>query len=153
MPTVGCSIVTVLEVTERCVSSSHGESENSNYGCTAHHIIQQTAPMYHSVTPFLCKLCSYSHYLCAHLPTVHCSTIYIINTTTHSCLTCHYAVTVLQYVHCYHLPNCTGKPLGIFQRFMTVEIYSVDDMCGKFDSYTNFFHFILLVSHLTAWQS
>ena len=61
--------------------------------------------------------CSYSHYLCALLPTVHCSTIY---TTTHSCWTCHYAVTVLQYVQCHHLPNCTATYLEFLQRFITV---------------------------------
>ena len=72
-----------------------------------------------------CILCSYSHYLCSLLPTVHCSTIYTINTTIRICWTCHYAVTVLQYVQCHHLANCTGKPVGLFQRFITVLLATV----------------------------
>jgi hypothetical protein len=52
-------------------------------------------------------------------PNRHCSTIYTINTTTHSCWTCHYAVTVLQYVQCLYLPNCTATLVGFFQHFIT----------------------------------
>jgi hypothetical protein len=73
-PIFGSSIVTVFEVTERSVSSSLWRKYNSNLSlyCT---------PNSATVTPFLYKLCSYSHYLCALLPTVHCCTIDTINTT------------------------------------------------------------------------
>ena len=62
----------------------YGERQNSNLSlyCTALYSADSA-----TVAPFLYKLCSYSHYLCALLPTVHCSTIYTINTTTHSCWT------------------------------------------------------------------
>jgi len=69
--------------------------------------------------------CSYSHYICALLPTVHCSTIYTINTKPHSCWTCHYAVTVLQYVQCHFLAKCTGKILESCQRFITDRLATV----------------------------
>ena len=55
-----------------------------------------------TVAPFLYQLCSYSHYICALVPTAHCSTIYTINTTTRSCWTCHYDATLLQYVQFYY---------------------------------------------------
>ena len=38
-----------------------------------------------TVALFLYKFSSYRHYICTLLRTVHCSTIYIINTKTHSC--------------------------------------------------------------------
>ena len=62
----------------------YGERQNSNLSlyCTAHYSADSA-----TVAPFLYKLCSYSHYLCALLPTVHYSKICTINTTTHSCWT------------------------------------------------------------------
>ena len=61
----------------------YGERQNSNLSlyCTAYFAADSA-----TVAPFLYKLCSYSHYFCVLLPTVHCSTIYTIN-TTHSCWT------------------------------------------------------------------
>ena len=111
-PIFGSSILTVCEVTERSVSS-----------CLWRKVEQQSIAVLHSkqchCSIISVQICSYSHYLCALLPTVHCSTICTKNTTTQSCLTYHYAVTVLQYVQCHHLPNCTATPAGFFQRFIT----------------------------------
>jgi hypothetical protein len=38
---------------------------------------------------------------------------------------CHYVVTVLKYVHCHYLPNCTATHVGVFQRFTTVRLAAV----------------------------
>ena len=50
----------------------YGERQNSKLSlyCTAHYAADSA-----TVAPFVCKFFSYSHYLCALLPTVHCSTI------------------------------------------------------------------------------
>jgi len=98
--------------------SVYAERHNSNLPlyCTADSA---------TVTPFLYQLCNYSHYLCALLPTAHYSTIYTINTKTNSCWTCHYAVTVLQCVQCYHLPNCTATTVGFLLGFITVLLTTV----------------------------
>jgi len=55
----------------------YAERQNSNLSlyCTTQYPAESAI-----VAPFLCKLCCYSHYLCALLPTVHCSTICIIST-------------------------------------------------------------------------
>jgi len=68
-----------------------------------------------TVAPFLYKLYSYSHYLCALLPTVQCSPIHTISAIIHSCWSCHYAVTVLLYVQRFHLVNCTATLIGFLQ--------------------------------------
>ena len=77
----GSSIVTVFEVTERSVSSNLWRKV-SLY-CTPHYSADSTTAAF-SGTIFV-QLYSYSHYLCGLLPAVHCSTIYIINTTIRSC--------------------------------------------------------------------
>ena len=144
-PTFGSSILTVYEVTVcHTVSSS-----------LCRKVEQQSIAVLHTTLFSRQCHCSYSHYLCALFPTVHCSTIYIINTTTHSCWTCYYAVIVLQYVQYRHVANCTAKPLGFFQRFVTVPHQHVDvDMCGKFDSHIiPAINLFLFVFHLTVWQS
>jgi len=74
----GSSILTVCEVTERSVPSSLWRK-----------VEKQSIAALHSrqchCNTISVQFCSYSHSLCALLPTVHCSTIYTINTTTHSC--------------------------------------------------------------------
>jgi len=52
------------------------EWQNSNLSlyCTPHYSADSA-----TVAPSLYKLCNYTHYLCAILPSVDCSTIYIIN--------------------------------------------------------------------------
>ena len=95
----------------------YAERQNSNLSLyfTAHYSADSA-----TVAPIVYKLCSYSHYFCALLTTVRCCTIYTISTTTHSCWICHYAVTVQQYVQCYHLANCTSISLWFLQLFITV---------------------------------
>jgi hypothetical protein len=76
-PIFGSPILTVFAVTQRSVSSSLWRK-----------VEQQSIAVLHTTLFSRQCHCSYSHYLCALLPTVHCSTIYTIN-TTHSCWTCH----------------------------------------------------------------
>ena len=74
----GSSILTVCEVTERSVSSSLWRKVEQQ--CIAVLNSRQCHCSTISV-----QFCSYCQSLCALLTTVHCSTIYAINTTTHSC--------------------------------------------------------------------
>jgi len=84
-PIFGPSLRTVFEVAERPVSSSFWRN-----------VEEQSIAALHSTqchcSTISVQSCSYSHYLCILLPTVHYSTIYTIITTTHSCWTCHYVV-------------------------------------------------------------
>jgi len=84
----------------------YGKRQNSNLSlyCTPHYSEDSA-----TVAPFLYKLYSYSHYLCALLPTAHCSTIYTINTTTHSLLNLSLGC---KYTAICAIANCTGKSLG-----------------------------------------
>jgi len=77
-PIFGYSILTVCEVTERSVSSSLWRKVEQQ--CIAVLNSRQCHCSTISV-----QFCSYSHSLCALLQNVHCSTIFTINTTTHSC--------------------------------------------------------------------
>ena len=149
-PIFGSTNLTVFAVTERSVSISLWWK-----------IEQQSIAVLHTTLFSRQCHCSYSHYICALLPTVHCSTIYTINTTTHSCWPSHYVVTVLQCAQCHHLLNCTATHLGFFQRFITVR----PKVCRHWQvweirqSHNPCYHLILFwfpldsVTELTCWLS
>jgi hypothetical protein len=120
-PIFSFSILTVFEVTQRSVSSS-----------LCRKVEQQSIAVLH--TTIFSRQC-------------HCSTISVQIVSLQSLLlctssncplqyslynkyknkqlwTCHYSVTVLQYVQCYHLPNCTETTLAFF-RFITFLLAAV----------------------------
>ena len=52
-------------------------------------------------------------------------------------------LTVLQYMQCHHLPNCTATPVGFLQCFITVPLATVT-VQQTVELYNFCYHFILV---------